>query len=174
MMRFVIGMLLVVAAIAASGCSRQKGLHDLRHTGNGPDEFGIIPANPLTAPEDYTALPAPTPGGTNLTDRNPNEEAIVALGGRAPSATGVPSSDAAIVQASSRYGVAPDTRASIQAEDDKFRKVQGRWTRIKLFPVDRYGQIYRKEKLDPFQTADQFRKAGATTPSAPPGTKQKN
>ena len=147
-----------------------QGLRDLRAPGPGPDEFMILPVKPLTAPKDYAFLPAPTPGGANLTDPNPLAEAVAALGGR-PAAldpAGVPASDAALVTAASRHGVAADTRASLAAEDAKFRKRQGRMTRVRLFPVDRYSQAYRKQALDPFEQTDRFRSGNAGTPTSPP------
>lgn len=159
---------LAVAAIVLTACGN-KPLHDIRPLGNGPDEFGILPSKPLTAPQDYAFLPPPTPGGENLTDRNPTSEAIVALGGReASQSTQIPSSDAALVTASSRYGVESGVRESLAEEDEAFRKRQGRLTAIKLFPVDRYEQVYRKQKLEPFSQADAFRKSGVVTPSSPP------
>ncbi|MBO9450634.1 DUF3035 domain-containing protein [Tropicibacter sp. R16_0] len=169
-MRTPLGMIALIAVVAASGCSRSDGLKDIRSTGDGPDEFAIMPVKPLTAPSDYAVLPAPTPGGANLTDPNPTADAVVALGGRASALenTGVPSSDSALVAATSRYGVPANTRASLAQEDAEFRKRQGRWTRIKLFPVDRYEQVYRKESLDPYQQTDQFRNSGFGTPSSPP------
>lgn len=169
-MRTPLGMIALMTVVAVAGCSSSKGLKDIRSTGNGPDEFSIMPVKPLTAPKDYAVLPAPTPGGANLTDPNPTADAVVALGGRASALedTGVPSSDSALVAATSRYGVPANTRTTLAQEDADFRKRQGRWTRIKLFPVDRYEQVYRKESLDPYRQTDQFRKSGFGTPSSPP------
>ncbi|WP_425044448.1 DUF3035 domain-containing protein [Primorskyibacter sp. S87] len=168
-MRVALGLIILTAGLGLAGCAN-KGLRDLKAPGTGPDEFMIQPAKPLTAPKDYAVLPPPTPGGRNLTDINPNADAVVALGGRASAleTSGIPSSDAALVTASSRYGVAQDARAVIASEDAEFRKRQGRMTRIKLFPVDRYEQVYRKEALSPSQQNQLFRNSGAATPSAPP------
>ncbi len=169
-MRAPLGMVILSAALAVAGCS-DKGLRDLRAPGTGPDEFMILPTKPLTAPQDYQVLPAPTPGGTNLTDQYPKADAVAALGGR-PSAleggAGIPASDAALVAASSRYGVPANTRVALAEEDAKFRKRQSRMTRIRLFPVDRYQQAYRKQSLDPFAQTDLFRTRNAGTPTSPP------
>lgn len=171
-MRIPTAAIMVLAAIAVSACNKAT-LHDIRNQGDGPDEFGILPAKPLTAPQDYAFLPAPTPGGTNLTDRDPTAEAVEALGGRVSDSTQIPSSDGALVTASSRYGVEPGVRESLAAEDEKFRKKQGRLTAIKLFPVDRYEQVYRKQKLNPFDKASAYRRAGYETPTSPPAEKEK-
>jgi len=168
-MRIPLGAIILTGAIALSGCS-SKGLRQLQPSGPGPDEFLILPNKPLTAPKDYDVLPAPTPGGANLVDQNPTSDAIVALGGRASDldATGVPASDGTLVAQASRYGVPANTRATLAAEDAKFRKNQGRLTRFRIFPVDRYEQAYRRNALDAHSINNEFRRAGFATPSAPP------
>ena len=161
--------LIVVAALLTAGCS-SKGLMDLRTNSEGPDEFLILPSKELTIPTDLSALPTPTPGGANLVDRDPVGEAVAVLGGRpeALGAQGVPASDGALVAQASRFGVNSDIRASLAESDAKFRKRQKRGTRIRLFPVDRYRQAYRRSALDPFEEADRFRRSGLKTPTSPP------
>lgn len=169
-MRIPLGMIVLVGAVAVAGCS-QKGLRDIRKTGTGPDEFLVLPSKPLSEPSDYSSLPTPTPGGTNITDATPQADAVAALGGKASALVpgqGVPSSDLALVSASSRYGVSPSVRQELAEEDAKFLKRKRITGRIKLFPVDRYEQIYAKQTLDPFEANEQFRRAGIATPSAPP------
>lgn len=169
-MRVPRSILAVTIGAAVAGCNN-PGLRDLDPPGQGPDEFSVMPVKPLTQPKDYAFLPAPTPGGGNLTDPNPKADAVVALGGNANALnpnTAVPSSDAALVTASSRYGVPANTRELVQADDDAFRKRRGRWTGLRLFPVDRYAQVYERESIDPFQETDAARRAGIETPSSPP------
>lgn len=161
----------VTLAFAVAGCSN-IGLRHLEAPGDGPDEFSVMPVKPLTQPKDYQFLPAPTPGGANLTDPNPKADAIVALGGSEAALnpnTAIPSTDAALVTASSRYGVPANTRQVIDTEDAEFRRKQGRLTRLRLFKVDRYEQVYRREALDAAAQNEAARRAGLETPSAPPG-----
>ncbi|WP_411351890.1 DUF3035 domain-containing protein [Leisingera aquaemixtae] len=169
-MKIPFAVIILAGALAVSGCA-QKGLRVLQKPGTGPDEFLILPTKPLSAPESYSSLPAPTPGGSNLTDVNPQAEAVAALGGK-PGAlvpvSGVPSGDAALVTASSRYGVQAGVRETLAQEDAKFRHRNRHLGRIKIVPVDRYEQLYRKQSIDPFAVSDQFRRAGAGTPSSPP------
>lgn len=169
-MRIPFGVIVLAGALAVSGCG-QKGLRYIQKPGAGPDEFLVLPSKPLSTPQNYSSLPAPTPGGSNRTDANPQADAVAALGGK-PSAlaatNGVPAGDAALVTASSRYGVEPGVRATVSEEDADFRHRNRMTGRIKLFPVDRYEQLYRKQTLDPHATNDQFRRAGVATPSAPP------
>ncbi|MFD3190295.1 DUF3035 domain-containing protein [Sedimentitalea sp. HM32M-2] len=169
-MRIPLGLMILGMAVALAGCGR-KPLHDLRSNSRGPDEFMVLPVKPLTAPQDYDLLPAPTPGGANLVDQTPRADAVVALGGRATALDpdrGVPGSDGALITATGRYGVPANTRTTLAEADAQFRKRQGRMTSIKLFPVDRYRQVYRREIMDPYEANDTFRRSGFGTPTAPP------
>lgn len=170
-MRIPVSVIILAGAVAVAGCS-SKGLRSLRAPGTGPDEFKIMPVKPLTQPTDYKVLPAPTPGGSNLTDQHPEQDAVAALGGRpeALTAQGIAASDGALVTAASRNGVDPDIRETLAEQDAKFRHRQGRMTRIKLFPVDRYSQAYRKQAEDPFTMTELFRRRGYGTPTSPPAT----
>ncbi|MQQ08086.1 DUF3035 domain-containing protein [Epibacterium sp. SM1979] len=152
--------------LIASACSK-GGLHDLRNNSSGPDEFLVQPVKPLENPANFAELPQPTPGGINRTDQNPRADAIVALGGN-PGSSGVPASDSALLAATGRYGVQPDIREDLAEEDAKFRRREQRTARIKLFPVDRYGDAYKRQSLDPFAVNQAYRNAQTGTPSAPP------
>jgi len=169
-MRIPLGVIFLTTALAVSGCG-STGLRELEQPSSGPDEFMVMPAEPLIAPENYASLPTPTPGGTNLTDQNPQADAIVALGGTAAalnSGGAIPNSDGALVTASSRYGVEPNVRGTLAAEDSAFRKRENRTARFKLFAVDRYAEAYEKETINPFNVNNWFRRSGYGTPSAPP------
>ena len=164
-MRFAIAPILLGSALLLTACG-DKPLHNLDARRQGPDEFLVLPNKPLEAPANYAELPTPTPGGTNRTDRNPQSEAIVALGGRV--SDGIPATEGALVTAASRYGVEGDIRATLSAEDEKRRKRAGILANIKLFPVDRYAETYERDALDPYAVAAAYRRAGIPTPSAPP------
>jgi len=168
-MRMPLGAIILTGAVALSGCA-DKGLRQVQSSGQGPDEFLIMPNKPLTAPKDYDVLPAPTPGGSNLVDQHPTSDAIVALGGSASAIddSGVPASDGSLVAQASRFGVPANTRTALAEEDADFRKRQGRLSSFKLFKVDRYEQAYRRQSLDPFSETGRFRRAGLGTPTAPP------
>ena len=64
--------------LAACGDKGAPQLMNLR-SGQGPDEFAIVPPKPLEMPQDLAALPDPTPGGFNRTDQNPEADAAIAL-----------------------------------------------------------------------------------------------
>ena len=141
---------------------------NLRSSTEGPDEFSILPPKPLELPSDLAALPEPTPGGGNLTDQNPMADAIVALGGTAPVTAGVPQGDGALVARASRYGVAGDIRATLAAEDLRYRRSHGGRPLERLFQVNTYFRAYARYWLDAYAELAKWRAAGAATPSAPP------
>lgn len=158
-----------------SACSGERDTR-LRHlvgnSGDGPEEFAVLPVKPLQRPDSMTALPTPTPGGQNLADATPAADGVRALGGnpaRLSTAGNVPRSDGALVRHASRNGVPQGIRQSLSAEDADFRRRQSRFTRIRIFRDDRYARAYRRMTLDPRAEAARWRARGVPTPSAPPG-----
>ena len=169
--RGVIVMRLLFAAlvIVALAACENKGLRELRGTGDGPDEFIVSPVKPLKEPVSYSALPAPTPGQSNIADPTPLQNATIAAGGRVTSPTGpVPGIDGAVVRHASRFGVTQGIRTQLSDEDEVFRKRKARFTQFRLAKVDRYNEAYKREALDPYRIARQYRRAGVPTPTAPP------
>ncbi|MGD9293590.1 MAG: DUF3035 domain-containing protein [Roseobacter sp.] len=158
----------ILMTTIAGACSNQ-GLVQVRSTTAGPDEFMVEPKAELETPENIASLPPPTPGQGNRADIDPMAGMITELGGRQgdPNAP-VPASDGALVTAASRYGVAPDIRNSLAAEDAEFRRRKSRFTQFQLFPDNLYYDVYRSEALDARATADAWRRSGARTPSYPP------
>lgn len=167
-----IGVLLGLLGLTAA-CGRYERditLHDLRTNQRQPEEFAILPVKPLEAPEDYAALPAPTPGSANRTDPTPNADAVAALGGnpaRLTPGTGVARGDTALVNHASRYGRSSDIRDVLAAEDLEFRKRRSLFT-WSIVPRDDYNHAYRRQALDPYSALAQYRNGQRRTPSAPP------
>ncbi len=158
-----------VLLLAACSSQTQPDLLQFPKSGRGPDEFSIQLTKPLQTPASYSALPAPTPGGTNITDPTPRADAVAALGGRA-SATGggIPASDGRLVTFASRYGVAGNIRQQLAAEDLAFRRVNNGRPLERLAKVNVYFDSYARMSLDQHRELARWRKAGARTPSAPP------
>ena len=164
-------VLMVILALALSACAnKDKPLTRIKKTGNGPDEFTIIPGKPLQAPESYAALPTPTPGGSNLTDQYPLSDGVAALGGNtaALASAGIPSSDAGLVRHAGRYGVTPGIRQTLSAEDKQTRRRHGRVNILRIGPIDDYTSAYRRQWLDSDAEFRRLRRAGIPVPSAPP------
>jgi hypothetical protein len=139
-------------------------------TGNGPDEFSILPSKPLQTPESYTALPAPTPGAGNLTDQNPKADGVAALGGNpaALSATAPAASDAALLRHATRNGTQPAIRQTLAAEDTQIRNSYGRVNILRIGPRDNYADAYKDQWLDSYAEEERLRRSGIETPNAPP------
>ncbi|WP_431298044.1 DUF3035 domain-containing protein [Tabrizicola sp. BL-A-41-H6] len=159
-----VATLLVLAGCAGNGTPQLMNLR----TGEGPDEFGVLPAKPLTMPQDLSTLPEPTLGGANLTDAQPLDDAIVALGGKPGSAGGIPAGDSALYNHAARFGVEGNIRSTLASEDLEWRRDNNGRILERLFNVNVYYKAYRKQRLDQQAELARWRAAGVKTPSAPP------
>lgn len=164
-------VMIIIMGLLLAACSNDKGIRRLSSSGDGPDEFRVLPSKPLEAPKDYAALPTPTLGGKNRTDLDPAGDAIVALGGSraAANSTRIPSSDSGLVNYSGRTGRSQDIRETLAAEDAEFRKGRGRFSNIRIVKTDIYNEVYKKYHLEQYQEQERWRQGGAATPAAPPG-----
>ena len=82
-MRKAISALVIVAAVATSGCAALGG-----RRGQAPDEFEVARNAPLIIPPDFTLAP-PVAGTSGLTPTDAQQQAIDALfGGPAPRSLG--------------------------------------------------------------------------------------
>ena len=159
----------VATMLMLAGCGG-NGLPQLMNlrSGQGPDEFGILPPKPLATPESLTDLPEPTPGGANRTDPQPFDEAIVALGGNPAKAGGIPAGDGALYSHAARFGVEAGIRDTLASEDLQWRRDNNGRILERLFNVNVYFKAYRKQWLDQQAELARWRKVGVKTPSAPP------
>jgi len=160
----ILGVSLLLAA-----CSGKEGIRHLSSNGDGPDEFRILPSKPLETPQNYSALPTPTPGGSNITALDPKGDAVAALGGsrKAVHSTTISKSDAALVNYSGRTGRSADIRQTVAAEDAEFRRTKGRFSNFKIVKEDRYNEIYEGQHLNAPREQARWRAGGAKTPAAP-------
>ncbi len=161
--------LILILALGLTACG-EVTLRDLTDPAAGPEEFDIIPNKPLETPDSFSSLPVPTPGQANLSDATPRKDAVAALGGRPAllDQQGVARADSALVASASRYGTTPNIRQVTAEEDALFRKRRGRFSNIRLFRTDRYGSVYKREKLDPRDALLKARRTGRITPTPPP------
>ncbi len=162
---------LTILTLALTACGRDGKLSRIRNTGNGPDEFTVLPTRPLQTPASYNMLPPPTPGGANLVDTNPTAEGIAALGGN-PAATvpgqGIGAGDAGLVNHARRHGVTPAIRQELALEDAQTRRSHGRVNIFNVGPSDDYTDAYKKQWLDAQAERQRMQQSGVVTPSAPP------
>ena len=154
-----------LVALAACGGSGDPQLMNLRNTEAGPDEFSVLPTEPIEMPEDLASLPTPTPGGVNRTDPDPEGDAIRALGGN-PERAARASGD--VVAYATRFGVSPDIRSVLAAEDLEYRRRNNGRVLERLFNTNVYFSAYRPLALDRYAELERLRRAGIRTPAAPP------
>ncbi len=159
--------LATMITLAACGGKGDPKLMNLR-SGPGPDEFAIVPPKPLEMPQNLAELPEPTPGGVNRTDRNPEAEAVVALGGKPGAAGGIPAADSALFAHAGRFGVDGGIRATLASEDLEWRRDNNGRILERLFNVNVYYKAYRKQRLDQQAELARWRALGVRNPSAPP------
>jgi hypothetical protein len=158
----------LAAMLVLSACGRgDPELMNLT-SGEGPDEFGIVPPKPLAMPESLAELPPPTPGGANLADPNPEADAIVALGGKPGASSGIPSGDAALYAYAARNGVDGGIRSTLATEDLEWRRDNNGRVLERWFNVNVYYKAYRDQSLDQQSELARWRNAGVRTSSAPP------
>jgi hypothetical protein len=160
----------LIAAGLVSACARDREPQLLNIRTTTPDEFGILPTKPLEAPADYSALPAPTPGGSNRVDPAPHADAVAALGGNpaALARTGVPASDGALFRHATRYGMTPGIRPELAAADLEYRRANDGRLLERVFNVNVYYRAYEPMSLDQHAELERWRILGVRTPSAPP------
>ncbi len=164
-------LVLAICAAGLAGCAgseRAPKLLNATAEGPGPDEFGVLPVKPLEAPADYTELPAPTPGATNLTDPTPLADAVAALGGNPDRLTGGGIRDRALIAHTTRFGLVADIRAALAAADLEYRRTHDGKPLERLFNVNVYFAAYQAMELDKYAELERFRAAGVRTPAVPP------
>jgi hypothetical protein len=163
------GMALALLAGCAPRSAEAPRLMNIAASQRGPDEFSILPSQPLQAPPDFRALPAPTPGAANLVDTDPRADAARALGGRPQAVTGqVPAADSALLARTARFGADGAIRETLAAEDVQLRQRRRGRPLERLFGTNMYARAYEEQLLDRDAELRRWRAAGARTPAAPP------
>ncbi len=158
--------ILLIAALSLAACGQKEPrLMNITANREGPDEFTILPSKPLQDPPDYDTLPPPVPGAPNLADPTPRADAVAVLGGR-PGA-GV-AADKALIARATRFGIQPDIRQALAAEDLEWRRRHKGRVLERWFNVNVYYKAYEAQSLDPYRELRRFRRLGVQTPSAPP------
>lgn len=163
--------LLTLSVLALAACGNDGRLMNLSASeDDGPEEFAIVPTRPLELPPNLAQLPAPTPGGANITDPNPAGDAVAALGGNPGqlAQTGVGAGDGALIAHAARAGVTPGVRGVVAAEDQAYRASRGRRPLETLGRVNVYQRAYEPQTLDSWAEQERWRRAGARVPAAPP------
>lgn len=160
---------LTFSVLALTACAGDGKLMNLTSS-DGPEEFAILPTKSLEMPPDLAQLPAPTPGGSNITDPTPDADAVAALGGNPGqlSVQGIGAGDGALVTYAGRGGVTPGVRQVAAEEDQQFRSRHRRRPLEVLAQTNVYQRAYRPQALDSQAELERWRRAGVQTPTAPP------
>lgn len=164
----------VVLALAA--CSGDPNLMRFRNSTDRPDEFSVVPAQPLATPTDTSVLPVPTPGARNRAEPTPVNDALLALGGSSAALdrSGIPSGDSAVVSYAGRFGTNATIREQLAEEDLEFRKSRYIRPMESLASVNVYFRAYQSQQLDQQAEIDRLRALGVRVPSAPPAELKPN
>ena len=169
--RVLAGVLAVAAAAALSACSQNDRDPQLVHFNSSgtPDEFGVLPSRALRFPEAVGELPQPT-RGANRADARPKRDAVAALGGRAAGARdgSTPAADKDLIDHSRRFGVEPEIRSRLAAEDLAFRRDNEGRPMERWFNISVYARAYAVFALDGHAELERLRALNIRTPSAPP------
>jgi hypothetical protein len=153
---------LVIGFAAAMGLSACGGgtLNNIGAGQVGPDEFAILPTRSLSMPPDLAVLPAPTPGGANIT---------AALGGNPERLAnqGIGAADQALVAQAARAGTDPQIRERLAQSDAEWRARNGRRPLERIMGTPVYQRAYAPMALDPVSEQRRWQRAGAITSTAP-------
>jgi hypothetical protein len=170
MKRSIVGPLVAASFLLAACSNGDNTLMNLKQDGEGPDEFAILPTNPLQTPKDLAYLPEPTLGGTNRVDKTPRRDAVAALGGRTTlmDSDRIQSGEQALLSAAGRFGIDPDIRRKVAAEDAAFRASARVKPLERIFSVNVYLSTYKDLSLDAQKELLRLRRLGVRTPTAPP------
>jgi len=169
-LKLIISLSLVVALSACDTNPVYGKNGNFRLKDAGPDEFAVLPSKELVYPEDYATLPEPVLGATNRADIIPQSDAVVALGGKSEQLDSkqINRNEQLLVASASRYGVSPDIRATLAAEDKEFSnknraRFYDRWFR----DDDGYLSKRKELSLEPYGELARLRAMGVRTPSVP-------
>ena len=168
-MRTIALMIGMAAATALGACSSDPKLNNLKAGRSGPDEFSILPTRSLSMPPDLAVLPAPTPGGSNITDPNPQGDAVAALGGNPERLRdqGIGAADQALVAQATRPGMDPTIRQTLATEDARWRSRNGPRLLERVFGSSVYQRAYAPMALDGAEEQLRWQKAGAVSSTSP-------
>ena len=159
------------AMLLVSCGGNDPNLLTLRNSGNGPDEFALVTLREIEMPSDFSTLPAPTLGGPNLTDINPQEDVITALGGVLQVTDDNFRNDKFLEEAVSRFGLVDNIKDELSLADRKFRDENKGLLLERLVDMNVYYRAYSSMTLDSIKEMDRLTKLGVKILARPPNSK---
>ena len=162
--------ILVLLTLLCFGCGEAGDTNPVITTLGGtkgtPDEFKVLPRKELQEPPNFSELPTPTPGARNLTDVDPQSDAIRALGGRPGAA--VARADQALLTATGADRARPDIREILVEEDAEIRRRNRPLLFERIFGNNPGLLVYRDQLLDAAAEAERLRALGVVVPDTQP------
>tara|TARA_Y100000385_G_scaffold258577_1_gene286688 strand:+ start:200 stop:724 length:525 start_codon:yes stop_codon:yes gene_type:complete len=159
---------LVFGVITSCGPS-DPNLFSLKNYGEGPDEFALVTLREIQMPESFSTLPVPTLGGSNLTDVNPQEDVILALGGSLSAKNGNKHKDDKLFEdTASRFGLNENIREELLSEDREFRLKNRGLLFERLASMNVYFKAYSSMTLDSEEELVRLNKLGVKILANPP------
>lgn len=159
------------AMLLVSCGDNDPNLLTLRNHGNGPDEFALVTLREIEMPSDFSTLPAPTLGGSNLTDINPQEDVITALGGVVQLTNDTFGNDKSLEEAITRFGLIDNIKDELSLADKKFRKENKGLFLERLIDMNVYFRAYSSMTLDSKKEMDRLSELGVKILARPPNYK---
>lgn len=158
--------MVILAPLALAACGEGGVAGALRSSGvtSTPDEFMVLPTRPLEMPENFAALPPPTPGAGNRVDYRPHAEAVAGLTG-APGPAGNADGSSLVAQAGPRQ---PGVRQTLAVEDVEWRDTHHGLLIPRLIAKDKDTVTYQPMILDAAAEFLRLRSSGVQQPAAPP------
>lgn len=169
--RILVAAALILTAMAVAGCQGRGAAGALRSAGVGstPDEFMVLPTKPLEMPQNFAALPPPTPGTANRVDYRPHQEAVAGLTGRPALST---ANGTALV---ARAGPAdPNVRSELAVDDVEWRATHHGLFFERIFTRDNATLVYKPMVLDAPAELERLRRMGVEVPPPPPAVMEQN
>lgn len=169
--KYSITIISAVILLLLKGCGADPVLGkngNFRLKDAGPDEFAVLPTKELELPDDFKALPEPTPNTRNRVDLTPQHDAVAALGGNPKQldSTAVGAGEQALVAAASKRGTSENIRQTLAQEDEVFiNRRSDKIIRNILYPRGKYLRGYRDQALDAREELDRLRSRGVRTPA---------
>lgn len=130
---------------------------------NPPDEFAVSTVKPLELPENFAALPPPTPGVRSRLAPDPIADARkVLLGEVAPQAANarVSASESALLTSAGAGNASPEIRNVLQAEQDALDESRPTYVIDQIFPSIRR----RTEQADALTASEERVRLSETLP----------
>ncbi|MEM8788787.1 MAG: DUF3035 domain-containing protein [Pseudomonadota bacterium] len=160
------------AALVLAGCADSQDRNIIQRVTDGtvtaPEEFAVVPNNPLELPEDFASLPPPVAGAPNRGEIDPRSRAMAALSSSGTVRSTRSAADRALLAAVGAANNDPQIRARLEAEDRLYRQGNRGFLLDRMFGQQSESDIYRRKLLNQKAEMERMMAAGVRVPQSPP------